>query len=117
VNPAGPVLPEAVAPPRDNGELQFEAPWQGRVFSLALALHANGVFTWSEFSPRLAKEIAAHRGPTAASVLPTRDDTTELYYLAWAAALEGLLIDRDVLTDSEVEQREHEVGRQDDHAH
>ena len=33
------------APPRDNGELVFEAPWESRAFGVAVALHDAGVST------------------------------------------------------------------------
>jgi hypothetical protein len=32
------------APPRDNGELTFEAPWQGRAFGMAVALQEKESF-------------------------------------------------------------------------
>ncbi len=49
----------AVALPRSNGELVFEAPWEGRVFGVAVALNQDGVYQWREFRERLAGEISA----------------------------------------------------------
>ena len=40
-------------PPMANGEVLFEAPWQGRVFGMAVALRDAGVFAWSEFQAHL----------------------------------------------------------------
>jgi len=32
--------------PSRNGELVFQAPWEGRAFGMAVALHDAGLFTW-----------------------------------------------------------------------
>ena len=40
-----------------NGELAFDEPWQGRVFGIANALCAAGIFEWSEFQARLIEAI------------------------------------------------------------
>ena len=39
-------LPENLQPPMANGEVIFDAPWQGRVFAMAVALSEQGVFVW-----------------------------------------------------------------------
>jgi nitrile hydratase accessory protein len=69
--------PEAL--PRRNGELVFEAPWQGRVFGLAVALVRSHGLEWDEFRLRLIAAIAA--------------DPTRPYFESWTAALEALVID------------------------
>ena len=43
--------------PRRNGELVFEAPWQGRVFGLALGVVRHLGLPWHEFQQRLIAEI------------------------------------------------------------
>ena len=52
------------APPRDNGELVFAAPWESRAFGLALALTETGLIDWEDFRQALIREIgdweAAH---------------------------------------------------------
>ena len=78
----------AVDPPRKNGELVFDAPWEGRSFGLALALHERGLFDWEEFRRRLISSIAAH---------PAAD-----YYEQWLQALESLLLDKGLLTREEI---------------
>ncbi len=50
-------LEAAAAPPLRNGELDFEAPWQGRVFVLASSLAERGIFAWSEFQSALIDEL------------------------------------------------------------
>jgi nitrile hydratase accessory protein len=75
------------APPRDNGELSFAAPWESQAFGLALALHEAGLIDWEEFRQRLITEIgeweAGRAGPDEWS-----------YYDCWLRALEGLAAER-----------------------
>jgi len=75
--------------PRRNGELVFEAPWQGRVFGMALAVVERLGVPWAEFQRRLIAEIAAH--PNAP------------YYDAWLAALERLVVEHGLATADELE--------------
>ena len=77
------------APPRRNGELVFEAPWQGRAFGLALGVVDRLGVQWPAFQQRLIAAIAAH--PEAP------------YYDCWIAALERLLLDYGVATADEID--------------
>ena len=70
--------------PRDNGEVVFEAPWQGRVLALAVGLVDHYGLDWDDFRQRLIAEIAA---------APDRP-----YYEAWTAALESLVADLNIRT-------------------
>ena len=54
---ADPAAP--AAPPRSNGELVFEEPWESRAFGAAVALHDAGVIDFESFRERLVDEIAA----------------------------------------------------------
>ena len=47
-----------VAPPTENGELVFEAPWEARVFALAHHLCDAGLYNWDDFRDALIAEIA-----------------------------------------------------------
>src|SRR4029077_10476372 len=47
----------AAAPPRSNGELVFEAPWESRAFRIAVALSERDAFEWERFRQRLIAEI------------------------------------------------------------
>jgi nitrile hydratase accessory protein len=78
----------AAAPlPRDNGELVFEEPWQGRALGMGVvALERTGT-SWAEFRRHLVTAIAARR-PTAGESAATA------YYSAWLDALEALLAER-----------------------
>ncbi|HKC82733.1 MAG TPA: nitrile hydratase accessory protein [bacterium] len=67
-------------PPRRNGELAFDAPWQARVFGLAAAVVEvcfNG--DREQFRRRLITAIAAQ---------PDRP-----YWDSWTAALEDLVVE------------------------
>jgi hypothetical protein len=52
-------LGDDLAVPRKNGELVFAAPWEGRVFGMAVALSDNELYAWDDFRDRLVLEIAA----------------------------------------------------------
>ncbi len=94
------------AAPRKNGELVFEAPWQGRAFGMAVALHARELYDWEEFRQRLIGEIArADAGGDPSG-----------YYERWLAAFETLLIERGVLSEQEIAERTYqfEFGERDD---
>jgi cobaltochelatase CobN len=84
-----------VAVPRQNGELVFDAPWQGRAFGLAVALSEQGLFPWEEFRQALIGEVAAAEARGGAF----------RYYDAWLAAFERVLAARGVLSAAEVEER------------
>ena len=73
--------------PRDNGELVFEEPWQGRALGMAVvALNRLGV-PWADFRRHLASAIAARSA--------TEDESpATAYYAAWLDALETLLAER-----------------------
>jgi nitrile hydratase accessory protein len=67
--------------PRSNGELVFQAAWEGRAFGMAVAVHEQGGFEWEAFRTRLVARIAeAERGPGPFE-----------YYRCWLTALEDVL--------------------------
>lgn len=91
------------APPRRNGELVFQAPWEGRAFGLAVALGEEGLFSWEAFRTRLIAAIAASdRRPEGERLA---------YYESWLGALEQLLVERGVLTAAEIEERIRQFAR------
>ena len=83
-------LDGAAALPRKNGELVFQAPWQGRAFGLAVVLNEKGAYAWDEFRTGLVGEIAKGRPE---------------YYESWVNALESLLLARSIVTRHEVAER------------
>ncbi len=91
------------APPRRNGELVFEAPWEGRAFGLALALSERGVFRWEEFRRRLIGEIGAWDRAHP-------DGEGYRYYARWLAALESLLQERGLCAAAALDERSRELA-------
>ena len=85
----------AAALPRKNGELVFEAPWEGRAFGMAVALGEARLYEWEEFRRGLIAQIADSeaRGEGAH------------YYEQWLAAFERLLVEKGLLRPDEIKQR------------
>lgn len=63
------------APPRVNGEFVFAAPWERRVFGIAMALVEGGL-DYEDFRQRLIARIA--------------EDETRPYWASWQRALEDV---------------------------
>jgi nitrile hydratase accessory protein len=79
------------SPPRDNGEIVFAAPWERRVFGVAVAWCRSGGGDWESFRQRLIARIGE---------APARP-----YWNSWAAALEDLLSDTGAVAAAEVDER------------
>ena len=95
--------------PRKNGELVFEAPWEGRAFGIAVALSELGEYDWEAFRQRLISTIAAadaSEAPAAASS----------YYERWLASLESLLAESGLVDEAELAERafQFEFGERDE---
>ncbi|WP_430699042.1 nitrile hydratase accessory protein [Mesorhizobium dulcispinae] len=71
----------------------FAEPWQAQAFAMTVALHDEGLFSWSEWAEALSAEV---KKPGAAS--DGRD-----YYEHWLAALEKLLSTKGVAGKVEVD--------------
>jgi len=99
-------LSGAAAVPRRNGELLFEAPWQGRVFGMAVALSEQGLFPWEEFRQALITEVAA---------ADARGGEFR-YYDVWLTAFERVLAARGVVSPEELDETafQFEFGERDD---
>jgi Nitrile hydratase beta subunit len=80
------------APPRRNGELVFDAPWQSRAFGLAAAVVDTRFGGDREpFRQRLIAAVAA--------------DPARSYWESWASALEDLVVAEGLVTSGELERR------------
>lgn len=84
-----------VSPPRDNGEIVFETPWQRRVFGVTVAACRSGACDWDGFRERLILRIA--------------EDELRPYWLSWTAAFEDVLGRNAVLTPDEIAGRHAEI--------
>jgi hypothetical protein len=78
----------AAALPRENGELVFDAPWQGRVLGMALAVVQQHGLDWDEFRQRLIAAVDA--------------DSARPYYESWTVALTDLVVDLDIIGEDEL---------------
>jgi cobaltochelatase CobN len=92
--------------PRKNGELVFEAPWQARVFGMAVALSEEGGYDWEEFRQELIRSVAE----TEAGGGPFE------YYEAWLLAFERVLARRGLVAPADLDERTYqfEFGERDD---
>ncbi len=86
------------APPRRNGELVFETPWESRLFGLTLSLYRAGLFEWEEFRQLLIAEIQAWE---------QQHTETEpwSYYTCWQRSFERLLVTKGVCKAAELDAR------------
>jgi len=88
----------SAAPPRSNGELVFQAPWESRVFGVTISLYRAGLFEWDEFRQLLIEEIAAWEEQG-------HDRAEYSYYERWQSALERLLSAKKVWDEHELAAR------------
>lgn len=70
--------------PRDNGELVFEEPWQGRVLGMGVVALERTGSSWADFRAHLVAAI--ERRPHDPDESPAT-----AYYAAFLDALESLL--------------------------
>jgi len=76
--------------PRDNGDLVFEEPWQGRALGMGVAVMGRFGISSDEFRTHLIAAIRKH--PEA-----TGESAATAYYAAWVDALEDLLRQRGII--------------------
>ncbi|MFH5232466.1 nitrile hydratase accessory protein [Antrihabitans spumae] len=92
------------APPRSNGELVFDAPWQQRAFGVVFALTESGAIEWSRFRDGLITRIA--------------QSADRPYWRSWAMALEDALAAADLLSVGTIDERQSAlVSDHPDHDH
>ena len=70
--------------PRDNGELVFEEPWQGRALGMGVVILERTGTAWPEFRRYLVAAIERHP-------LDPDESASTAYYTAWLDALQSLL--------------------------
>lgn len=76
--------------PRKNGELVFQAPWEGRAFGMAVVMHDKGAYQWDDFRGQLVEHIS---------------DVSRPYYESWLGALESLLLAQGMIEPEELDAR------------
>jgi nitrile hydratase accessory protein len=75
--------------PADSRGPVFHEPWQAQAFAMTLALHAKGLFAWSEWAAMLGETIKAAQAAGD-------PDTGETYYNHWLATLERMTAEKAV---------------------
>jgi nitrile hydratase accessory protein len=95
------------APPRSNGELLFQRPWEGRAFGMAIALSKKGHYEWEDFRQGLIGSIAEWEATHC------KDDPDWDYYQRWLLALERLALASNLLDPAELDRRTAELLAQD----
>ena len=115
--------------PAENGEPVFKEPWEAQAFSLVIALHESGVFSWDEWSDALAQAIrrdlhpgggeevvqrvseavaedaGEEAGKKTSERMVEKEDRPDSYYQHWLAALEHLAIAKGLSDEGELAQR------------
>lgn len=86
----------AAAPPRENGELAFAAPWESRLFGLTMALVEGGRLDWETFRGRLIARIGDWERGNAEEPWD--------YWQRWREAFEDSLAAAGLVGGSEIEE-------------
>lgn len=97
VEPPNPALPDLPvegdgAPPRANGELVFDAPWQSRAFGVAAALAESGRLSWPDFQRALIDQVGGADAAGYDTGLPA------VYWNCWLEALGVLVVEADLVS-------------------
>jgi nitrile hydratase accessory protein len=77
-------------------EPAFNEPWEAEAFAMAVKLHQNGAFTWTEWAEMLSREIHSRDAP---------------YYESWLSALEKIVEAKGLMSRPEREARINEWDR------
>ncbi|MEA3087767.1 MAG: hypothetical protein QOC89_5464 [Paraburkholderia sp.] len=84
------------SPPRMQGKLLFDKPWERQVFGLALSLSKAGHFEWDDFRQNLIESIAEWEDGYCAGQPPWD------YYERFLLALEKTVTQAGVLSASDM---------------
>ncbi len=91
-------------PPDENSPV-FQAPWEAQAFAIVVRLHDAGHFTWAEWTTQLGDEIKdAQRAGDP--------DLGQTYYRHWVAALEKLVLRKQLLQPVDLRLRQIEIAAQ-----
>lgn len=84
-------------PVDDEGPV-FNEPWEAQAFSLVIALHGKGLFSWQEWAEALSEEIhqAQQQGDP---------DLGNTYYQHWLRALEKISLLKNLSSLDELSER------------
>lgn len=68
----------------------FDEPWEAQAFAMVVKLHERDLFTWSEWTEVLGRELQS---------------TGKSYYESWLAALEAIVETKGLMSATERLQR------------
>ena len=86
---------DPAGPPRLNGEMVFDEPWESRSFAMAAALVEGGCFGWDDFRDHLIAAVQRWEADP---------DGSYRYYERWQEALESIAADRGIVAEPEVDE-------------
>lgn len=95
---------ETMQLPRDNGELVFQAPWEGRVFAMAVLMTEKGMCPWTAFNGKFVEEISE------AERLSPGEEMVSSYYKHWMQAFEKLLMEKNIVSPDQLQMRTDEFA-------
>lgn len=93
---ASSMLGQPDSPPRAQGRLRFDRPWERQAFGLALSLSKAGYFEWEDFRQNLIRAIAQWEDGQCPGQ-PQWD-----YYRRFLSALEQTVVDAGLLSPDEL---------------
>lgn len=93
---ASSMLGQPDSPPRAQGRLRFDRPWEREAFGLALSLAKAGCFEWEDFRQNLIRSIAQWE----AGQCPGQPQWD--YYQRFLRALEQTVIDAGLLAPDQL---------------
>ena len=95
----------AAAPPRANGELAFEHPWQRRLFATTMALCDADLIEYATLREGLIGQISMRENANANAHAVGDPGDPGGYWSSWQDALEALLATRGLCDPAELEHR------------
>lgn len=92
-----------IEPPKANGEVIFDEPWQNRTFGMARSLCEAGHYTWDEFRACLIEQIESWDEQQAGQ-------KPYQYFDHFLAALTQLMALKQLCDTGELDQRSQEFS-------
>ena len=83
---------------KDEQQPLFAERWEAHAFAIAVKLSEKGLFKWSEWLDVLAEEIKKAKDQG-------QPDFGNTYYQFWLSALETILLDKNILKNSDLKSK------------
>jgi nitrile hydratase accessory protein len=87
--------------PEDSSEPVFNEPWEASAFAITVSLNQAGLFEWTEWVQFLSTEIKE-----AEAAPGYTDQTAGQYYRRWFAALEKLVVAKEILDKQAIDSKQ-----------